>query len=346
MSANPVISFVTRGPLRESAHRGCAALARAGGRVALFGDAQADMFPRSALKPFQALPLLEERLDETFGLTAREIALLSASHGGDFRHIAALESMLRKLGIDEGMLRCGSHPPYDPAAAEALVRAARAPRSLHHNCSGKHAAMLALARAHGAPLETYLEPGHPVQQRIASTIALFCGSGTAAPRAAADGCGAPAFVLSVRSLAIGFVRLAEPAGLAEGLRSACARLLAAAAEEPHFLSGRRRLDLAAMSAGGESVFCKSGAEGVVALAIRRAPAPFALAVKIDDGAQRGLGPPVWALLEALGADLAAAREHWPPACAPEVRTHRGATAGELRVSEEFVDWLQGEMRAR
>ena len=165
---NPILIELTRGALVESAHAGVVAVARADGSlVAAVGDAAAPVFPRSAIKPLQALPFLETGAVERFGLGPAEIAVACASHSGTPRHVGVVEGLLAKAGLTPAALGCGVHEPFDAAVARDMVRRGERPTSLHHNCSGKHAAMLATAAHLGEPTDGYWRP----------TIPCRCASG-------------------------------------------------------------------------------------------------------------------------------------------------------------------------
>jgi len=334
-----VLVVLKRAGRAESLHRGAIAVAAADRLLFSAGDVETPIFPRSALKPFQALPLLEDELDRKLGLDAKEIALTAASHGGDERHVEAAASLLAKGGIPSSALRCGTHAPMDEAAARRLARDGREPTVLHHNCSGKHAGMLIQAKHAAAPLQGYVEPGHPVQQRIRRRIAEFAGVAPDSLGSAVDGCSAPAFALSLSNLARALARFADPVGLAPPIAAACRRLFDAATAEPHFLSGRRRFDLAVMKAGGRRVLCKIGAEGVVALALRppRTELPaLGIAIKVDDGNARGYYLPALAILRWLGVEPPAAPDEISSAVDAVQRNHRGVEVGVAELGDALA----------
>ena len=183
--ANPVVVEVTRGALVESAHRGAGAVVDADGRVAMvFGDAERPVYPRSAVKALQALPLVESGAAERFGLSDKEIALACASHSGSEDHVATARAMLAKAGCDERALECDAHWPLGEEEARALVRAGRTPTALHNNCSGKHAGFLCLSCAMGVDPKGYVEPDHPVQREVAASIEAMTGVRLSAATAA------------------------------------------------------------------------------------------------------------------------------------------------------------------
>src|SRR5229473_1592905 len=161
---NPVLVEVVRGSLLESEHRGTAAVIDADGNaVLLLGDVARPVFPRSAIKPLQALPLVESGAADRFGFGEDELALASASHAGEPSHVALVERMLARAGLDAAALACGAHPPSHAPSAQALARSGREPSALHNNCSGKHAGFLCVACAMEANPAGYADPAHPAR---------------------------------------------------------------------------------------------------------------------------------------------------------------------------------------
>jgi L-asparaginase II len=313
----------------ESIHLVHAAVAdAAGGLVSAHGDPERRAWIRSAAKPIQILPLVEDGLVERFGFTPRELATMVASHGAQPFHLEAVRDILAKAELDPGMLRCGPHPPLDPEAAEALRESGLEPGPLHNNCSGKHAGMLAVCRAMEWPLETYLELDHPLQVRIHCAVAELAGIAAAEIPRAIDGCGAPTFFLPVRGMAVAFARL----GAADRTRDtdrarAIGRILDAMAAHPEHVAGTGRLDTDLMALCGQRVVVKTGAEGVFCAVLRERGEGVAL--KVADGAKRAQDVALVELLLETGAidDLTAGRlgAHWRP----EVRNHAGRVVGKI-----------------
>ncbi|MGC2602805.1 MAG: asparaginase, partial [Rhodomicrobium sp.] len=162
MSANPVLIEVTRGPAVESRHRGAFVVVDAAGKVIWGGgDSERPVYPRSAAKPLQALPLIETGAADRFNLTNRELALACASHKGEPAHVAAVEAWLACIGLDPTCLECGVQAPRTAQAAEKIVRDGTPLNAAYHNCSGKHTGFLTTCMACGDPVQGYIEPGHP-----------------------------------------------------------------------------------------------------------------------------------------------------------------------------------------
>ena len=288
-SSNPVLVQAWRGGIVESAHRGAFAVVDAGGRVfSAAGDIERPIFPRSAVKVLQALPLVASGAADALGLSDEELALACASHGGEEAHARTAASMLAKAGVDAGALECGAHWPYNEQAARTLARQEQAPGALHNNCSGKHAGFVCLGcRLHGGRedlrgfLAGYVKPGHPVMREVSAAIQAATGWDLARSARGTDGCSIPTHAVPLRHLALAFARMAGGQGLAPDHARAALRLRQAVARAPFMVAGTGRFDTRVMTAFGERVFCKVGAEGVHCAAL---PAlGLGVAVKMDDG---------------------------------------------------------------
>ncbi len=322
---------VWRGGIVESVHEVSVAVADASGRLrASAGDPALVAFARSAVKPFQALPLVEEGVADRLGFTAEELALCCASHSGEARHVAAARSLLRKVGAGEEALACGPHPPLGRAAAAELERRGEAPGRIHNNCSGKHAGMLGLAGAQGWPLAGYERPEHPVQQRMAAEIARWTGVPADEIATGTDGCGVVTFALPLRALAAAHARFAAAAREGE---QGPARILQAMVRNPEYVGGSERLCTDLMRAAGGRILVKVGAEGVYCAAIPGAE--LGIALKVLDGATRASEPALLAVLRALhllSDEEMAALERY---ARPELRNTRGERVGEIRAEVEL-----------
>ena len=258
MTINPVLVEVTRGGIVESAHRGSIAVIGADGRVALaIGDIDRPVFPRSAVKVLQALPLVESGAADRLGLTDDELALACASHGGEAVHVRAVASMLAKAGLDATVLECGAHGPYDDASARALAARGEHPSALHNNCSGKHAGFVCLGclLANGRDvrefLRGYVAREHPVMREVSAAIETVTGWPLAGTAVGVDGCSIPTYAIPLRHLARAFARIGSGVGLREGHVRAARRLRAAVAKAPFMVGGTGRFDTRVMERLGE-----------------------------------------------------------------------------------------------
>src|SRR5215472_2153596 len=282
--SNPVLIEVMRGQLVESRHRGAVAVCDADGNAALaIGVVTAPVFPRSAVKALQALPLIEQGAAERFGLGDEELALACASHSGEAAHVDAVERMLAKAGLLPSDLRCGVHWPIAQAAAAAVARCG-APSALHNNCSGKHAGFLCVARAIGVEPADYWQPEHPVQRAVRGVLEDFTGASLAETCCAIDGCSVPTWAVPLRNLAHGFAKFGTGRGVSAERARAAMRLRQACAAAPWFVAGTGRFCTEVMQLFGQRVFVKTGAEGVYCAALPQQG--LGIAVKCDDGASR------------------------------------------------------------
>jgi L-asparaginase II len=293
--SNPVLVEVLRGGLVESVHRGAVCAVDADGATVLaLGDVTAPVFPRSAVKALQALPLIESGAADRYGLGEEELAIACCSHGGEPAHVAVVERMLARAGLNASALECGAHRPSHQPSADALVRAGRAPSPLHNNCSGKHAGFLCLACHLGADPRGYVAPGHPVQRAVRTTIEELTGTALGEDRCAIDGCSVPTWAVPLNRLAQAFARFGTGRGLGAARAKAAARLRAACACRPFFVAGTGRFATVAMESLRERAFVKTGAEGVFCAALP--DEGLGVALKCDDGAGRAAEAVIAALL--------------------------------------------------
>jgi L-asparaginase II len=327
--AHAPLAVVLRGAMVDAVHMGSVAVVDRTGRVLYAaGNPRVVVPTRSALKPFQALPLVAAGGLERFGFTAAEAALLCASHSGEERHVAAAAALLAKAGNGVDDLRCGSHVPYRFEAA-GLPPPPPPYSPLAHNCSGKHAGMLAWCVHCGAPKADYLDFDHPLQRAIRRSVAHFTGVDEAQLSWGIDGCSAPNYAVPLAALARAFARLAGDDDDPE-YGAAPARLRAAMIAHPEMVSGEGRSDLALMRAGQGDWVAKVGAEGVQAIGI--SSRGWGIAIKVADGAARGLLPATVAALDALGLLDDTRRAALAPWREPPVRNTRGIVTGAVRAA--------------
>jgi L-asparaginase II len=259
---------------------------------------------------------------------------MCASHSGEPRHVEAVADMLARCGCTPGDLQCGTHAPgFYEARGEVPPPPPYSP--LQHNCSGKHSGMLASCVQHGQATADYLAYDHPLQRSIRHAVATFTGVVEERLVAGIDGCSAPNYAVPLASLATAFARLASAEVDADyGL--APRTLANAMTAHPEMVSGERRSDLALMEAGRGDWVAKIGAEGVQAIGVRSAG--LGIAIKVADGAKRGLYPAIVAVLEALGLVDRHAREHLAPWGSRTVRNYRGLETGEIRPAVVLRDF--------
>jgi L-asparaginase II len=292
MNANPILAEALRGGIVESFHCGALAVVDADGSVhTRIGDIERPVFPRSAVKVLQALPLVASGAADRWQLNDEELALACASHGGEPRHVQTAAAMLAKAGVDAAALECGTHWPYNDAALKALAGRGEVPSALHNNCSGKHAGFVCLgclmaeqARPGGDRsdfLRGYVDPDHPVMREVTAALQAATGYDLARTAMGTDGCSIPTYAIPLRHLAQAFARVATGTGLSAGHARAARRLREAVARAPFLVAGSGRLDTRLMERLGERLFCKVGAEGMYCAALPGQG--LGVAIKIDDG---------------------------------------------------------------
>jgi L-asparaginase II len=288
-SSAPIASFGAHEPLvvsrrghtPENVHYGSIAVVDAQGTLLhSAGDPTFVTFTRSALKAFQALPFLLDDGPRHFGLTTQETALLTASHSGEAAHVEAVDGLLSKAGQTMARLRCGCHVPYVYEATGRAVPAEARFDARHHNCSGKHAGFLAYCALHGLPTESYLDPQHPLQQRIRHEVARLLGAQPDTLATGTDGCSAPNLALPLAQLARLWAMVASGSGHAH--TDACfEQIFSVMTRHPDMVSGTDRPDLHFSQAGRGDWVAKAGADGVQTFAIRSRG--LGIAIKIADG---------------------------------------------------------------
>jgi L-asparaginase II len=291
MPSNPTLVHALRGGIVESAHRGAIAIVDADGAVhTQRGDIDRPIFPRSAVKVLQALPLVASGAADRWQLSDEELALACASHGGEPLHARTSASMLAKAGVDVGALECGTHWPYHDGSIKALAAAGQEPTALHNNCSGKHAGFVCLgchmsgkdnAGERRAFLQGYVTPQHPVMREVTAALQASTGYDLTQAPVGTDGCSIPTYAIPLRHLAHAFARVATGVGLSPEHQRAATRLRAAVAAAPQMVAGTGRLDTRLMQRLGSRVFCKVGAEGVYCAALPELG--LGVALKMDDG---------------------------------------------------------------
>ncbi|MFD9125543.1 asparaginase [Kitasatospora sp. NPDC059571] len=305
------VAHVTRGGVVEGTHYGSVVVLGGDGEVRFrIGDTEAACYPRSALKPLQAVAMVRAGLP----LDSDLLSLAMGSHSGEERHLAGTRRILALAHLTEDDLRNVPGLPYDPAVRDTWVREGRPPSRLAQNCSGKHAAMLYLCALNGWPPQTYLDPAHPLQRAIAEVVEELTGQRIA--HVTVDGCGTPLFAVSLHGLARAAARIASASpGTPEF------RVADALRGHPEMASGSGR-DVAALMRAVPGLLAKDGFEGVQVAAL---PDGRAVAVKIADGADRARVPVTAAALALAGVD-----PRLLPGFAGEPATGGGRPVGGVR----------------
>ena len=337
--ASAAAAVVTRGGGIEAWHEAAVAVVDGSGRVIrALGDPELATFTRSAIKPLQALPLCLTGAADAIGLDAEELALAAASHDGSDVHRAVAERMLGKAGGSVADLQCGAHWPIGMRTAGQHPCAGEDRDPLRHNCSGKHAGFLAVARTLGVAFDRYLDPDSAVQRAVRRAVADACEIDDASLQSATDGCSAPNFAMPLSALARGFKNLATRGPAGAPLDAALARVRGAMQAHPLMVSGAQRFDAQLMRAFGGRVVCKGGAEGLEAIGF--SDPPLGIAVKVLDGGERA-GPPICvAVLRALGLIAGETPEPLAGRERPVLTNHQGLETGAI-VASVKLETLSG-----
>jgi L-asparaginase II len=320
--AAPLVG-VERGGVEEAIQLGHVAVVDADGQVqASLGDPGHVAYFRSCAKPFQAIGSLSTGIAARYGLRAEHIAIMAASHNGEPRHLEIVRDLLRRAKIAESALQCGAHWPYYEPAATAVRHRLDEPLAIFNNCSGKHAGMLAAARALDAPLETYLDPAHPVQERIRGVIEEVTGCPPAVIRYGIDGCSAPNAAVPLAAMARSF------AALLTSTDAIATTIVAAMTQHPFLIGGTDRFDTRLMEVTGGRLLAKGGAAGAHCTGDRRSK--LGLSVKLDSGDGTWTAVAVVAALERLGWLDQGEREALSTFAQPTLRNHNRLAVGAVR----------------
>ena len=303
--SNPVLIEVLRGNVVESRHRGAVSVVDGDGNSVLsIGDIDRPVFPRSAIKAIQALPLVESGAAEDLMFGNRELALACASHSGEDGHVETARTMLARAGITEEAYECGAHWPFDQPVLIDFAEAHKKPLPVHNNCSGKHAGFLCFACHEGIDTGGYIALGHKVQDAVKDAMESVTGAVHDIDLCGTDGCSIPTYAIPLKNLAHGFAKMATGTGLGPSRAKAAKQLVEACMAEPWHVAGTNRPDTDIMREGKGRVFTKVGAEGVYTAAIPELG--LGIALKCEDGSERAAVAMVNAVLAKLFAknDLA------------------------------------------
>jgi L-asparaginase II len=333
--SNPVLVEVTRGSLVESRHRGAIAVVDGDGRVVFSaGDIEAAVFPRSACKAMQALPFIESGAADAFGFGARELAIACASHSGEPAHVALVESMLARAGLEPVALECGCHWPFDQHVLIDQVRSGVEPTQLHNNCSGKHAGFVCTAAHLGIDPKGYIGYDHAIQREARAVMQSLTGTALGHDVCGTDGCGIPTYAVPLNRLAHGFAKMVTGTGLETSRATASRRLIDACMAEPFYVAGTKRACTRLMESAPGRIFAKTGAEGVFCAVLP--DLGLAVALKCDDGTTRAAEAMVAATLARLLRDDAELSARLMALANRTLTNWNGTEVGAIRVTEAFA----------
>ena len=310
----------------ESVHDVDIAIVDGDGHVILnCGDPERVVFPRSAMKPLQAIALVEQMIaDQGEMLTPQQMALICASHNAEDLHVDAVNAMLADMGLDHSHLSCGAHWSLNQDVSIDQARRMDHPTKAHNNCSGKHAGMVKLAQLINAPIKDYAALNHPAQQRILGVLEAMTGTDLMQYPHGIDGCGAPAVSGPLGHWARGFALFADPSSLPEKRQQAIALIRQGIAQAPLMIAGTERACSAVAETYGERITVKTGAEGVFAAAFN--DLGLGMMLKARDGNKRAAEFALGAVIHALGYD---SHERLDPFFKPVLRNWAGDITGDI-----------------
>lgn len=331
-SSNPVLVDIIRGDMTESRHRGSIAICDAHGTVELaIGDIMSPVFPRSGIKPLQALSLVETGAAKAFGLGHAAIALACSSHNGSVTHVDIVRNWLTKIGLSADDLECGPSLPWTDEDKRALYATGAPPSTLHDNCSGKHTGFLTVCKHMDYPVQGYTRFEHPIQQRVLGVLEQMTGMDLFEAPKGIDGCGIPTIGIPLGNIALGMARLADPHDQPEERQAACRRIRASMAAEPYLVAGRGRLCTRVIDALGQAALVKTGAEGVYCATL--SDLKLGVALKIDDGSRRAAEAVMIRILQKLGIITERAKGQLLNLLEPAIQTRSGKMVGLVRIAD-------------
>lgn len=289
-----ILTVITRGECTESVHNGHIAVVKSDNEALFgYGDPNFKTFFRSALKPIQAAIILESGTIDKFRLSEEELAITAASHSGENKHIQLVKNILKKGKIPQGYLHCGKTLPFHNATKQRLERRGMGAKAIYHNCSGKHAGLLAAAKALGLDYKNYFSIKNDVQKSVILLLSQYSGVDIENMSFGIDGCGLPNVALPLDAMALTFARMADEFG-----KTSVGKIGKVMSENPWIIGGTKRLDTELMEYFKGSIVAKGGAEGLLCIAIPNKK--IGIAIKCEDGSHRPLPMIAAAVLEKLG----------------------------------------------
>lgn len=289
---------VYRGKKIESSHFGHVAVVDSAGTLLYAaGDPYRETYARSAVKPLQAMPIVETGAADRYGLSEQDLSLCCASHSGEAQHTDRVLAMLKRTGIEEAFLQCGTHIPHSQETYKQLMAAGKELTPLYNNCSGKHIGMLVTAKHNSESLEDYYLPDHPVQQRIMKVISEVTEYPIEKIKIGIDGCGVPVHALPLERLAYGFARMTRPNTFSDSRTEAVNRITTAMMKYPEMVGGTARFCTDFMKAAAGRMFGKAGAEAVYLIGDKETG--VGIAIKVEDGNSRAVYPTALEVLRQL-----------------------------------------------
>ena len=309
-------------------HFGSVAVVNSKGKLVYsVGDPNFVTFLRSSAKPFQAIPVVISGAAKAFGFTQKEIAIISGSHNGQKIHTDTVKSVLKKIGLSEKNLLCGVHIPHYYTVNNIDPKGKKF-RSVHHNCSGKHAGMLALSVYFGWDLKNYISEKHPAQKLILEKISEICEYSKDNIGIGIDGCGVPVHAMPLFNMALGFSNLVNFKSKDKKTSQAYELIVDSMKKYPDMISGEGRLDFALAKASNCIILAKAGGEALSCCGVLKKG--LGIAAKISDGTRRAIGPAVVEVLKQMSLLNKSQIEKIEDYAHPQIRNFRGDRIGYIK----------------
>lgn len=327
--AEEAVQIMRGGNVESVAYADAAVVDSLGHLVAWVGDPERATFWRSSAKPVQAMAVVLSGAASDFSLSGPELAMITASHGGEPRHVQQVRQILEKISVPEDSLICGPHWPTTAHARQALRDAGEQPTRIHNNCSGKHAGMMMLARQLQVEAQGYEQPTHPVQEKIFRVVKMMTGTSPGqALITGTDGCGVPTFFLPLARMAFAYAQLADPRGLEIQDATAASILAETVRRYPEMISGDGRLEVRLAETTNHRFIAKIGAEAIVCVGVPERG--WGIALKMADGNDRTLASALLALLAELDLLDQESLTSLHDTMFPVLRNHGGDEVGSMR----------------
>ncbi len=335
---------VTRGSWVESWHDGAIAIVDSNGKIVRqIGDIDRPVFPRSAIKGLQALPLIESGAADAYFLSQEALSIACASHNGEEIHAKVSGAMLKACGLESDALECGAQAPKYEVDQAQLHRANQEPTSLHNNCSGKHAGFLCFSQKVGFDHQGYIKLDHPVQREIRAVLEDLTEvknlEDGAIHACGTDGCSIPTYALPLKNWAHAFAKFATGKGMQTERANASERLRNAVAEAPYMVAGHDRYCTGVMKIFGERAFVKVGAEGVFCAALPELG--FGVALKCWDGSFRAAEMMMTGVLQALLPMKETEQAALADYSLVQMKNWNGIHVGDIRLADGVLKQLRG-----
>lgn len=282
-----IYTSVTRGKIIESIHESKCIVKSYDYKTIFSTNHDHDLvYPRSAIKIFQAIPFINSKAYKKFKLTNKQIAISCASHYGEKEHIKILNDWIKKIKVNKKLLKCGIHNPLNLNSSNKLLLSGKKPNQLHNNCSGKHLGMLSGCIMHNLNLKNYVYINHPYQKIIRKYLEFFTECRITNKQKGIDGCSAPQYAFPLENLCISMVNLIKHYNETKSCSFEINLLLNAISKYPHLTGSKTKYDTQLMTITKGKMFAKWGAEGVLVFAHKQKK--IGGVIKVIDGNERAL----------------------------------------------------------